>query len=95
MSTSEELSKKVREGSFWGTTVSILGLVLASLGGFFLDVMLEFAGIVLGAAGYGLGAHKLGIATVAISTILLLAFLAAGQSEIPGMEPRGPMAGGQ
>jgi hypothetical protein len=59
---------------------------------FFVDFVLEFLGILLGATGYALGARRLGIATVVLSTVLLLVFLAASQGVIPGIDPTDPLA---
>ncbi len=76
----------------WGTVVCVLGLVCAASGVFFVDFVLEFLGILLGATGYALGARRLGIATVVLSTVLLLVFLAASQGVIPGIDPTDPLA---
>lgn len=70
----------------------VLGLVCAASGVFFVDFVLEFLGILLGATGYALGARRLGIATVVLSTVLLLVFLAASQGLIPGIDPTDPLA---
>ena len=79
----------------WGTAVCVLGMVCAASGAFFIDIVLEFLGVLLGATGYALGARKLGITTVVLSTILLLVFLAASQGEIPSIDARDPIASGR
>ncbi|CAA9388071.1 MAG: hypothetical protein AVDCRST_MAG93-9581, partial [uncultured Chloroflexia bacterium] len=83
---------KVEGRAHWGTAACILGIVCAVSGAFFVDLMLEFLGILLGATGYTLGARKVGTATIVLSTILLLVFMAATQGAIPGVEPRDPLA---
>ncbi len=70
----------------------VLGMISATSGVLHLDIVFEFLGIALGTAGYALGARRLGIATVILSTVLLLIFLAANQGVIPGVEPRDPLA---
>ncbi len=70
----------------------MFGIITAAIGVFFVDLVLEFLGIVLGTIGYVLGCRRLGIATVVISTVLLLVFMAASQGEIPGIDPRDPLA---
>jgi len=40
--------------------------------------------------GYALGAHRLGIATVVISVVMLFVVLTASQGYIPGVEPKDP-----
>jgi hypothetical protein len=67
-------------------------MVCAASGVFFVDFLFEFLGILLGATGYALGARRFGIATVVLSTILLLVFMAAVQGVIPGVDPRDPLA---
>ena len=84
--------EKAEGRALWGIAVSILGMISAASGALHLDIVFEFFGIALGTAGYVLGARKLGIATVVLSTVLLLVFLAASQGVIPGIEPRDPLA---
>lgn len=76
----------------WGAAACVFGIITAAIGVFFVDLVLEFLGIVLGTIGYVLGCRRLGIATVVISTVLLLVFMAASQGEIPGIDPRDPLA---
>lgn len=76
----------------WGTAACVLGMVCAASGVFFVDFVFEFLGILLGATSYALGARRLGIATVVLSTVLLLVFMAVIQGVIPGIEPRDPLA---
>ena len=86
---------KVEGRAPWGTAACVLGMVCAASGAFFIDIVLEFLGVLLGATGYALGARKLGITTVVLSTILLLVFLAASQGEIPSIDARDPIASGR
>jgi hypothetical protein len=67
-------------------------MISAASGVFHIDFTLEFFGIMLGTAGYILGARRLGIFTVVLSTVLLFVFMAAAQGEIPGVEPTDPLA---
>ncbi len=84
---------KAAEGrAAWGTAACVLGMISAASGALHLDFAFEFLGIVLGTAGYMLGARRLGIATVVLSTILLFVFLAANQGVIPGIDPTDPLA---
>ena len=76
----------------WGTAACALGIICAASGVFFIDLIFEFVGILLGAAGYALGARRLGIATIVLSTVLLLIFLAISQGMVPGMDPLDPIA---
>ncbi len=84
--------EKAEGRSSWGIAACILGVISAATGVFFIDFVFELLGIVLGATGYALGARRLGKATVVISTVLLLVFLAASQGVIPGIDPRDPLA---
>ena len=83
--------EKAERRAPWGIAACVLGIVSAVSGAPHLDFVFEFLGIVLGTVGYALGAYRLGIATVVISTVLLLVFLAASQGEIPGIDPRDPL----
>ncbi len=83
--------EKAEGRASWGIAACILGIISAASGALHLDFVFEFLGIVLGTAGYALGAHRLGIVTVVISTILLFVFVAASQGEIPGIDPRDPL----
>jgi hypothetical protein len=84
--------EKTEGRASWGIAACILGVISAATGVFFIDFVFELLGIVLGATGYALGARRLGKATVVISTVLLLVFLAASQGVIPGIDPRDPLA---
>ncbi len=84
--------EKAEGRASWGIAACILGVISAATGVFFIDFVFELLGIVLGATGYALGARRLGKATVVISTVLLLVFLAASQGVIPGIDPRDPLA---
>ncbi len=84
---------KVEGRAPWGTAACVLGIVCAVSGGFFIDVILEFLGFLMGVIGYALGARRLGIATIVLSTALLLVFLAASQGLIPGIGPTDPIGG--
>ena len=84
--------EKAEGRASWGIAVCVLGMISAASGVLHLDIVFEFLGILLGTAGYALGARRLGIATVVLSTILLFVFLAASQGLIPGIDPRDPLA---
>ena len=84
--------EKAEGRASWGIVVCTLGMISAASGGLHLDIVFEFLGITLGTVGYMLGARRLGIATVVLSTVLLMGFLAASQGMIPGIEPRDPLA---
>ncbi len=84
--------EKAEGRASWGIAACILGVISAATGVFFIDFVFELLGILLGATGYALGARRLGKATVVISTVLLLVFLAASQGVIPGIDPRDPLA---
>jgi len=66
------------------------GLVTAAVGIVQMEVSLESVALVMGVVGYALGARTLGVATIVIATILMLATLAIGVGEIPGIAPTDP-----
>ena len=89
MSRRREIPKRMRPddgsgGVPWGEIAAIAGVILAAVAGilvaglgvFFIDFVLELFGIALGAMGYALSARRLGIAAVVFSTVLLFVFLA-------------------
>ena len=59
-----------------GPLLCASGLLMALVGAIDEDISLEFMGAVLGLVGYLLGWRALGIATMAVSTILLIGVLA-------------------
>lgn len=78
--------------SLWGIAACVVGIGCAALGVLFLHIVLEFAGIFLGAVGYALGARRLGFVTIVLATALLLVFLVITQGMIPGVDPSDPLA---
>ena len=54
----------------------VSGLLMALVGAIDEDISLEFMGAVLGLVGYMLGWRVLGLATIAVSTVLLIGVLA-------------------
>ena len=79
-----------RTGIFWGRAACVIGLFCTLWGVFNISVAYEALGILLGAAGYALGARRFGGATVVISVVALILVLAAAQGYIPGIEPTDP-----
>jgi hypothetical protein len=77
--------------SFFGRLSSVLGILLALGGVFFITnvLTLAFLGIVLGALGAVLGTHRLGIAAVVVSVLVLLFGSAAFGGLVPGLDPPG------
>ncbi len=77
--------------SFFGWLSSVLGILLALAGVFFITnvLTLAFLGIVLGALGAVLGTRRLGIAAVVVSVLVLLFGSAAFGSLVPGLDPPG------
>ena len=59
-----------------GPVLCVSGLLMAFVGAIDEDISLEFMGAIMGMVGYLLGWRILGIATMAISTVLLVAILA-------------------
>lgn len=59
-----------------GPLLCVSGLLMALVGTVGEDISLEFMGAIMGLVGYMLGWRVLGIATMAISTILLIGVLA-------------------
>jgi hypothetical protein len=79
-----------RRGIFWGRVACVVGLISVLWGAFNISIAYEALGILLGAVGYALGAHRLGRATVVISVVMLIVVLTASQGYIPGVEPKDP-----
>ena len=77
--------------SFFGRLSSMLGILLALAGVFFITnvLTLTFLGIVLGALGAVLGTRRLGIAAVVVSVVVLLFGLGAFGGLVPGLDPPG------
>lgn len=75
-----------------GAVAGVLGMASAASGMLFMDIVLEFSGMTLGAFAYALGARRLGVAALVVSTVLMLIFLAANMGEIPGLDPTDPIA---
>ena len=59
-----------------GPLLCASGLLMALVGVIDEDISLEFMGAIMGLVGYLLGWRALGIATMAVSTILLIGVLA-------------------
>lgn len=59
-----------------GPLLCVSGLLMALVGAIDEDISLEFMGAVLGLVGYMLGWRVLGLATIAVSTVLLIGVLA-------------------
>lgn len=76
---------------FFGQLLSVLGILLALAGVFFITsvVTLAFLGVILGALGAVLGTRKLGIAAVVVSVLVLLFGLAAFGGLVHGLDPPG------
>ena len=76
---------------FFGQLSTVLGILLALAGVFFITnvVTLAFLGIILGTLGVVLGIRRLGIAAVVVSVLVLLFGLAAFGGLVPGMDPPG------
>ena len=68
-----------------------MGLIASIVGLVEVDISLEAAGIVAGIIGYALGAQKLGTATIALATVLLIVTLVIGTGMVPGIEPSDPL----
>ena len=77
-------------GIFWGRVACVVGLISVLWGVLSLSIAYEALGILLGVGGYALGTHRLGIAMVVISVVMLIVVLAAHQGYIPGIEPSDP-----
>lgn len=77
--------------SFFGKPLSVLGILLALAGVFFINsvLTLAFLGIMLGTLGVVLGTRRLGIAAVVVSVLVLLFGLAAFGGLVPGLDPPG------
>ncbi len=77
-----------RNRSFLGWLSSVLGILLALAGAFFVNnvLTLTLLGIVLGALGTGLGTRRLGIAAVVVSVVVLLFGFAVFSGLVPGLE---------
>lgn len=80
-----------RSRSFFGRLSSVLGILLALAGAFFVNnlLTLAFLGIVLGALGTVLGTRRLGIAAVVVSVVVLLFGLAVFSGLVPGLDAPG------
>ncbi len=76
---------------FFGQLSSVLGILLALAGVFFITsvVSLAFLGVILGTLGAVLGTRRLGIAAVVVSVLVLLFGLAAFGGLVPGLDPPG------
>ena len=61
------------------------GMVLAVVGAYFVSVAL---GVVLGVAGYALGARRLGAATAVVGVVSIFVGLLAGQGVMAGSYDR-------
>jgi len=77
-----------------GRVACVIGLLCTLWGTFYVSVAYEALGILLGGAGYALGARRFGSATVVISGVALILVLAAAQGYIPGIEPTDPRGRG-
>lgn len=72
-------------GTLWGRVLSAFALVVCvPVGIYFVSIAVEFVGIVLGVAGYALGARRLGSLAVALCAGAMLLGLLMGQGVIPG-----------
>ncbi len=80
-----------RSRSLFGRLSSVLGILLALAGAFFVNnvLTLTLLGIVLGALGTVLGTRRLGIAAVVVSVVVLLFGLAVFSGLVPGLEAPG------
>ena len=89
MNTSRGIGSRNR--SFFGRLSSVLGILLALAGAFFVNnvLTLTLLGIVLGAFGTVLGTRRLGIAAVVVSVVVLLFGLAVFSGLVPGLEAPG------
>jgi hypothetical protein len=73
-----------------GWAACVIGLLCTLWGVFHISIAYEVFGILLGGAGYALGARRFGVVTVVISALALVFVLAAAQGYIPGIEPTDP-----
>lgn len=68
--------EKERNGvapSFWGRLLSAVALIFCvPVGLYFASIAMEFVGIILGVAGYGLGARRLGGLTIVLCAVAML-----------------------
>ncbi len=67
------------------------GLVSAGVGVIGVDISLEAIGILMGVAGYALGARVTGVLTTVISTAMLVLVIGLGEFPEP-MTPTDPLA---
>jgi hypothetical protein len=67
-----------------GRILCSVGLALAVTGAFFVDVGTDVVGMLLGAAGYYLGARVFGVILIILSIVTLFIGLLAGQGAVPG-----------
>ncbi len=76
---------------FFGRLSSVLGILLALAGVFFITnvLTLAFLGVILGTLGAVLGTRRLGIAAVVVSVVVLLFGFAAFGGLVPGVNPPG------
>ncbi len=68
-------------GVFWGRILSVIALVFCvPVGLYFVSVTVEFLGILLGIAGYSMGARRLGSLAVVLCTVAMFVGYLIGQS---------------
>ena len=70
-----------------GALMGVAGVVLVLLGDSLMGaVPVAFVGILMGAAGYSLGARRLGRVAIVLAVVALLFAVAASQGMVPGVE---------
>ena len=72
-------------GKFVGTLLCAGGLVAALVGLIGEDVSPETMGMILGVAGYALGARAAGVFTIVVSTATLILALMISSGELAGL----------
>jgi hypothetical protein len=76
----EQRNEPVR-GVFWGRVLSVAALVFCVPAGlYFVSIVMEFVGIILGVAGYSMGARRLGSLAVVLCTVAMFVSYLIGQS---------------
>ena len=73
-----------RSGLIPGRILCVIGLGFAVIGAFFVSIGTDILGMILGMAGYYLGARVFGVVIIVLSTITLFIGLLIGQGAIPG-----------
>lgn len=83
--------KNQLDKTFFGGLSSVLGILIAVAGVFFVGQVtaLAFLGILLAVLGFALGARRLGTAAIVVSVLVLLFGLAAFSGLIPGLDAPG------